>query len=400
MKTLRKQTVILLILLCQWGINLQAQSILPLEQGNLPDIVEFILTQYEGQVEISPEDLEFYLSMLLENGYASDECPPPFPSIGGYSNNNILFYWTQLPVSSYTINSLDLVTGSTNQYNTSIPEISIFSSQSLNLYAFNSECPEGRRSRYNIIIVDEDMLIQVPPEASGCQCDQWSTLNTTQVLYPFNPNPNPANPNPHTGFRALWTYNCASIDSYKVDIDGTSFSSEMYFAQDFSSLPMTYYLNNLCSSEEFDENDLYPGPDGEFHLSFDGSGFFINIETPNWNAQTSTVTVSYCPCLPKRNETIGSYENSTPENTVFTLSNFQNPVKNTLSIQFHLSQASIVDIQLFDALGQQVGHSLNLQKGAGQHDIQTDISDLPAGLYTCVIRSGAQLESFKIAKAN
>jgi hypothetical protein len=77
---------------------------------------------------------------------------------------------------------------------------------------------------------------------------------------------------------------------------------------------------------------------------------------------------------------------------------FPNPFTGQLSIEFNLPQASMVSIQIFNAMGARVAELHHGQLPAGQQQFTWHADDLPKGMYFCRVQFDRQLTTQKLIK--
>jgi subtilisin-like proprotein convertase family protein len=75
---------------------------------------------------------------------------------------------------------------------------------------------------------------------------------------------------------------------------------------------------------------------------------------------------------------------------------YPNPFNPTSTLSFDLSKSSLVRLQLFNALGQQVATLIDGSMNAGSHEILFDGSSFASGTYFAVLRAGDFVEAHKI----
>ncbi len=79
-------------------------------------------------------------------------------------------------------------------------------------------------------------------------------------------------------------------------------------------------------------------------------------------------------------------ENNNPEN--FELfQNYPNPFNPGTKISYKISKTSIVQIKVYDVLGNEISSLINEEKPAGQYELTFDGADLPSGVYFYQIRA-------------
>ncbi|MFZ5433009.1 MAG: C25 family cysteine peptidase [Calditrichota bacterium] len=76
--------------------------------------------------------------------------------------------------------------------------------------------------------------------------------------------------------------------------------------------------------------------------------------------------------------------------------NYPNPFNGTTTIQYDLKRQGLVELQVYNVLGQEVMTPMHEVQAAGTHRIQLDVGDLPSGLYLYRIHSGDFRETRKL----
>lgn len=79
---------------------------------------------------------------------------------------------------------------------------------------------------------------------------------------------------------------------------------------------------------------------------------------------------------------------------------YPNPFKTTTIINYSLQSNSDVQITVFDALGREVATLMNGEMTAGNHEMEWEASELPAGIYTCRLQSGQFIQSKQLVKTD
>ena len=80
-------------------------------------------------------------------------------------------------------------------------------------------------------------------------------------------------------------------------------------------------------------------------------------------------------------------EKNRPEN--FELyQNYPNPFNPSTKISFKIPQTSIVQIKVYDVLGNEISSLINEEKPAGQYELTFDGTDLPSGVYFYQLKVG------------
>lgn len=99
--------------------------------------------------------------------------------------------------------------------------------------------------------------------------------------------------------------------------------------------------------------------------------------TENVTLQQNTVTVPNF-----ESGTAVSEDQSGLPQKVSLFQNYPNPFNPSTSIQYGIDQASDVQLEVFDLLGQRVASLVNGKKAAGWYTASFDASHLASGMYT------------------
>ena len=76
--------------------------------------------------------------------------------------------------------------------------------------------------------------------------------------------------------------------------------------------------------------------------------------------------------------------------------NYPNPFNPTTSIRYHLPEATLVTIRLFDVLGREVGLLLNEEHEAGSYTTQWNAAGFSSGMYYCSVMAGDDVKIIKL----
>ena len=83
----------------------------------------------------------------------------------------------------------------------------------------------------------------------------------------------------------------------------------------------------------------------------------------------------------------------------FSVSQFApNPAVNTANLDISLNENSKVTAILFDQLGRQVILANDSEMGSGNQRLSIDVSELPAGMYYCMLIINGQKLTRKLTK--
>ena len=118
---------------------------------------------------------------------------------------------------------------------------------------------------------------------------------------------------------------------------------------------------------------------GEHTLSFDGEFSFDEFEFAVAE-KNGTITVNLTGVSNEDFETI-------PSNYVLS-QNYPNPFNPTTNIQFSLPNASVVQLDVYNMLGQKMGTLVNGQMSAGTHTVTFNATNLASGVYIYRLSAG------------
>ena len=91
------------------------------------------------------------------------------------------------------------------------------------------------------------------------------------------------------------------------------------------------------------------------------------------------------------NETVGEIPS-----TLELDQNYPNPFNPTTNIRFGLPSSGLVNLTVYNMLGQKVAELVNDNKAAGWHTIAFDASKLSSGIYFYKIQSGNYVKTNKM----
>jgi len=63
------------------------------------------------------------------------------------------------------------------------------------------------------------------------------------------------------------------------------------------------------------------------------------------------------------------------------MQNYPNPFNPTTTIQFTIPEKSVVNLSIYNILGEEVNRVINKELDAGSHQYEWDAAGLPSGIY-------------------
>ena len=121
---------------------------------------------------------------------------------------------------------------------------------------------------------------------------------------------------------------------------------------------------------------------GRRYNSFKSGSY--NEETQSWSSDTDYIYIL-------ETSTILSDENHIEGVKSFTLSqNYPNPFNPNTNISFGLPQSSLVQLKVYNLLGQEVASLVDERRNAGNHTVNFDASQLSSGVYIYRLITGSQ----------
>jgi hypothetical protein len=96
------------------------------------------------------------------------------------------------------------------------------------------------------------------------------------------------------------------------------------------------------------------------------------------------------------NDVVSNEMSTTPE-AVTLGQNYPNPFNPATSINYTLQQAGKVQLEVFNMQGQRVATLVNENKGAGEHQVNFDASNLASGIYVYRLQAGTKMLTRKMA---
>jgi hypothetical protein len=83
--------------------------------------------------------------------------------------------------------------------------------------------------------------------------------------------------------------------------------------------------------------------------------------------------------------------------TSYSLSqNFPNPFNPTTTIQFSIPQAGLVNLTVYNILGEQIKTLIDEYRGIGSHTVQFDANSLSSGIYLYRMKARSFVETKKM----
>jgi hypothetical protein len=100
-------------------------------------------------------------------------------------------------------------------------------------------------------------------------------------------------------------------------------------------------------------------------------------------------------------QTSGTVTGMPAKNNFMYFSLYPNPTHGTLNISYSLPEASDVNLQIFNATGQQVGKDYSWkEETSGSHHFSMELGDLSSGIYYCRIVTGTTSQTKKLIVIN
>lgn len=87
---------------------------------------------------------------------------------------------------------------------------------------------------------------------------------------------------------------------------------------------------------------------------------------------------------------------ASPTETEFYI--YPNPTEGKTSIRYHLPAGTLVKVQVFNAMGQEIAVAENEVKPAGSHTSEIDLSKKQSGIYLIRIMAGERQQTFRLLK--
>lgn len=144
------------------------------------------------------------------------------------------------------------------------------------------------------------------------------------------------------------------------------------------------YLGRLNAGQEDSINIYMTAPlsdtTGYFNLSYVGHNVY--------SIPSSGILIT-------SNATNINFEKAIP--TEFVLhQNYPNPFNPTTKISYSLPKTSLVQLKIFNLLGQEIRTIVNEEKSAGNYEVNFDASELPSGVYIYKMQAGSFVETKKM----
>ncbi|MFO7524520.1 MAG: T9SS type A sorting domain-containing protein, partial [Ignavibacteriaceae bacterium] len=81
----------------------------------------------------------------------------------------------------------------------------------------------------------------------------------------------------------------------------------------------------------------------------------------------------------------------------FSLSqNYPNPFNPTTKINFSIPESGLVQLKVYNLLGEVITILVNEEKQAGKHEVQFNASNLSSGIYLYTLRAGNYVDTYKM----
>ncbi len=124
--------------------------------------------------------------------------------------------------------------------------------------------------------------------------------------------------------------------------------------------------------------------------AFDGKIYVFDTKSKKKDKVKEVKTLPVVNATPKANLTP-----ATPSNVQIRKA-YPNPFADNANIEFELTNASDVEVQLFDITGSMVQVINAGQKEAGSHQVTIERNDLPAGTYFAAIQTNMAKETIQL----
>lgn len=199
---------------------------------------------------------------------------------------------------------------------------------------------------------------------------------------------------------------CCYYKGSSIDKDVLYFTIARRFSGDALATQNVFYVNQLNTIKE--QGVAYIDPQNNMSqyrsdITIDAVGNIVFFENSN-----EEVTIIAPPFGVNRfttpaytqiavTQATGVVSEAVVPNKFFVEQNFPNPFNPSTSIRFGLSIESVVDLRVFNMLGQQVAVLLNGQSmRAGTHTYTFDASALASGTYIYKLQAGANVVTKKM----
>lgn len=113
--------------------------------------------------------------------------------------------------------------------------------------------------------------------------------------------------------------------------------------------------------------------------------FYVDVTTdpPPMSSVISNNEIEQNISLAKENEFF-------TQPTSYSLAqNYPNPFNPTTKISYTLPETGFVSLKVYDMLGREINTLVNETKSAGMYEIEFNASELPSGIYLCVLNAGS-----------
>lgn len=259
-----------------------------------------------------------------------------------------------------------------NEQNKSRKHISTLT-DSLGNYTFNNLAP----GKYILLAVPEQGFLPTFYRNDSLQTLKWKdadsivvTSNTQLAGINFK-----VNPVPDSGF--------AVIKGRIKDKTGNGISGAFVFLTDINSNIVAYTTADAQGNYSID--DVAPGKYFVGSEKFEYTGTQqSNIDLDYTTNQNKTVDLTLSP------EVATGVKTASTVITDYSLSqNYPNPFNPATTIKYQIPQAGIVQLKVFNAIGQEVATLVNEFRQAGSYSVQFDGSRLASGVYLYRLTSGS-----------
>ncbi|MFK7806172.1 MAG: T9SS type A sorting domain-containing protein [Saprospiraceae bacterium] len=380
-----------------FSIQLKAQDAQVVTPDNVSFSAQEIVNLYGNLINVTATDIEnFYLNILPDS--ISNSCSYPEVNISDMDINTAYFDWPDV-AGKYTISVLRLSNGASQTQVSTTNSIQMDLPNDLYLFAFQSNCTNLEKSAVYGIIVDKPVMIY---GQGGCGCRKGEVLLSTS----FSTDPE----NVDTTYE--WNP-LADVERYVFTIqldafEATSFPADVHFVPG-TDLPdyvvvngdkcmVNATINNMESIISIPHPNLVDANLGV--ITFGGNDELLpafRIELSDTYVNGGIIRIDRC-----HDKDIFANQNTDEDlGNTFILQDqircFPNPVKKTTTVQYDLSSGTKASLILYNNFGQQVNTLVSSKWiKAGSYQQVVDLSFLPKGIYTCVLKTDGKQLPIKI----